>query len=181
MASVSEPSSASSAEAVAGPVLASGTEHLTRAEALSFVNNEWARVWATKASLEQRAITLITVSGVLVTLAFGFTTAITKGKGYANFDTVERAFLVVSLALFAVSALIALLVNVPKGYSVPDFRDVLGVSGVEVEGTPLSRLDGAIERAKELNDTKALRLTYAFCAQLAAIATLAVVVGIVTS
>jgi hypothetical protein len=158
-----------------------GNERFTYSDALAFVNQEWSRVWATKSSLEQRAITLITTSGVLVTLAFGFTAAVAKGTSFSNFDPAERAFLVVSLALFALSALVALTVNMPKGYSVPDFRDVLGIGGAVVEGKPLDRLDAALKAARDENDKKALRLTLAFCSQLAAIAALAVVVGIVTS
>lgn len=153
----------------------------TYADAFQFMNQEWSRTWSTKSSLEQRAITLITTSGVLVTLAFGFTAAITKGASFKNFDLTEKSFLVVSLGLFALSALIALTVNMPKGYSVPDFRDVLGITDAPIGGKPLERLDAALRNARAENSAKALRLTYAFCAQLAAVATLAVVVGIVAS
>lgn len=153
----------------------------TPTEALAFVNREWDRVWDTKSSLEQRAITLITASGVLVTLAFGFTAAVAKGAHFANFTPAERVVLVVSLALFTTSALIALIVNVPKSYPEPDFRDVLGISSDTIELTPLQRFDTALEEAHLVNDKKALRLTYAFGTQLAAIATLAVVVGMVTA
>lgn len=157
-------------------------ESFTYSDALKFENQEWARVFSTKASLEQRAITLITVSGVLVTLAFGFTAAITKAASFTNFDLTEKIFLVISLAFFALSALIALTINIPKGYSVPDFRDLLGIpTDKPIDGAPLERLHAALTSARGENSAKALRLTYAFCAQLAAIATLAVVVGIVTS
>lgn len=156
-------------------------ETFTYSDALQFVNQEWTRVWNTKSSLEQRAITLITASGVLVTLAFGFTAAVTKGTSFKNFDMTEKVFLVISLAFFALSALIALTVNIPKGYSVPDFRDVLGITTEPIDGAPLQRFNAALKNAKTENSAKALRLTYAFCSQLAAIATLAIVVGIVTS
>lgn len=157
-----------------------GTDFAYR-DALAFVNREWDRVWDTKSSLEQRAITLITASGVLVTLAFGFTAAVAKGQHFSNFTPAERIVLVISLALFASSALIALIVNQPKSYPDPDFRDILGISSTPIEGKPLQRFDIALEEAHLVNDKKALRLTYAFGAQLAAIAALAVVVGMVTA
>lgn len=119
-----------------------------------FFNREWNRVWDTKASLEQRAITLITASGVLVMLAFGFTAAVAKGTHFANFTPDERIVLVISLALFTLSALIALIVNQPKSYPDPDFRDILGISPDPIVGTPLQRFDTALEAANTLNDKK---------------------------
>jgi hypothetical protein len=158
-----------------------GDGNITFSDAFKFLNQEWNRVWSTKSSLEQRAITLITTSGVLVTLAFGFTAAVTKGKSFANFDPVERGFLVASLALFTFSALIALAVNIPKGYSAPDFDDVLGIN---VEKTfrrkPLERFDVALKAARERNNKKAQLLAVGFVFQLLAIIMLAVTVGIVT-
>ena len=150
-------------------------------DAVEFLNKEWDRVWQTKASLEQRAITLITTSGVLVTLAFGFTTAITKSKNFANFTHAEKVVLVVALAFFVVSALIALIVNLPKSYAVPNFSDVLGLSDTPMERAPLQRLTRVVELGREENNRKAIKLTLAFSAQLVGILTLGVVVGIVTS
>jgi hypothetical protein len=159
-----------------------GDGSITFSDALQFLNQEWNRVWSTKSSLEQRAITLITASGVLVTLAFGFTTAITKGKSFTNFDPVERGFLIASLALFTFSALLALGVNIPRGYSAPDFDDVLGI---DVEKPfirkPLGRFDVALKAGRERNNKKAQLLAVAFVFQLLAIIALAVTVGIVTS
>jgi hypothetical protein len=151
-------------------------------EALAFTKDEWARVWSTKASLEQRAISLITTSGVLVTLAFGFTAAVAKGNHFANFTAAERDVLIAALALFVVSAVIALTVNQPKSYAVPDFRDLLGIPlERKVEGKPLERFHAALKEGRAENDRKALRLTIAFWSQIAAIITLSVVVGLVTA
>jgi hypothetical protein len=150
-------------------------------DAFAFLNQEWNRVWSTKSSLEQRAITLITTSGVLVTLAFGFAAAVTKGKSFANFDPVERGFLIASLALFTISALIALGVNFPKGYSTPEFDDVLGINVEKVfRRKPLERFDVALKAARRRNSKKARLLAVGFFSQLLAIITLAVTVGIVT-
>jgi hypothetical protein len=150
-------------------------------DALAFLNQEWNRVWSTKTSLEQRAITLITASGVLVTLAFGFAAAVTKAKSFTNFDSVERGFLLASLAFFAISALIALGVNFPRGYSTPEFDDVLGINaGKEFRRKPLERFDVALKAARKRNSKKAQLLAVGFFFQLLAIITLAVTVGIVT-
>lgn len=148
---------------------------------MAFLNQEWNRVWSTKSSLEQRAITLITTSGVLVTLAFGFATAVTKSKSFTNFDPLERSFLIVSLALFTISALIALGVNFPKGYSTPEFDDVLGINvGKQFTRKPLERFDVALKAARGRNSKKARLLAVGFFSQLLAIIALAVTVGIVT-
>jgi hypothetical protein len=162
------------------PTPPANNSSFTFADALAFMTGEWQRVWATKESLERRAITLITTSGVLVTLAFGFTTAVAKGKGFSNFTHAERIVLVVSLVFFAFSALIALIVNLPNSHAVPDFSDVLGIGTGPISPEPLKRLDDALQAGHAENDSKAVRLTLAFCAQLIAIATLAVVVGMVT-
>jgi uncharacterized protein with PQ loop repeat len=150
-------------------------------DAKKFILSEWDRVWKTKASLEQRAITLITVSGVLVTLAFGFSTAITKSSKHANFTPAERIVLVIALALFAISAILSLVVNMPYHASVPDLSDVLRITDRVIPGAPLERLDAAIEDVKAHNYFKANLLALAFSVQLAGVATLAVVVGIVTA
>ena len=159
---------------------------LGQAGARAFVVDEWRRVWEIKASLEQRAIVLITTSGVLVTLAFGFTAAITKSGRSANFTRPERVILTVAVALFICSAITALTVNVPKGYDVPDYQDVLLPTAEHSEATvasipPDRRLLNAISVGRQLNDAKAYRLTYAFGLQLLAIATLGVVVAVVTA
>lgn len=148
---------------------------------MAFLNQEWNRVWTTKASLEQRAITLITASGVLVTLAFGFATAVTKSKSFSNFDPLERGFLIASLALFTISALIALGVNFPRGYSTPEFDDVLGINaGKTFTHKPLERFNIALKAARKRNSKKAQFLAVGFFFQLLAIIALAVTVGIVT-
>jgi hypothetical protein len=73
--------------------------------------------WNRKSSLEQRGIGVITASGVLVTLAFGFTTLIQHGRNFAALIGRERWLLVVSVALFVAAAIVALILNLPLGYS----------------------------------------------------------------
>jgi len=163
------------------PVSGQTPSRLGFTEALELVKGQWAQVWITKSSLEQRAINLITTSGVLVTLSFGFVTAVTKSHNSSNFTYSEKVVIVIALAFFAASALTALTINIPRTYQTPSLWDVLGVPSGNVESDPLSRLKTALEENNRLNDTKAMRLAGAFLLQLLAIATLAVVVGIVAS
>src|ERR1700733_11338887 len=92
---------------------------LTRGE---LVDQELVREFARKDSLERRGITVITASGVLVTLTFGFATAVAKGQHYANFTTPEKIVLDIALAFFILSAIFALLTNTPRNYGVPQIQ-----------------------------------------------------------
>jgi hypothetical protein len=154
---------------------------LTDTQAFDFLKDEWQRLWTTKASLEQRAITLITTSGALVTVAFGFSAAVTKNAKFTNFTSAERAVLVAALVLFAISAVVALWVNQPKAYEVPDFSDVLGIRTVEAAPSAIERFESVLTEGEELNNAKALWLTIAFSVQLAAIVSLIVAVALVTT
>ena len=151
-------------------------------EALDLVKKQLDQTWATKASLEQRAINLITTSGVLVTLSFGFVAAVTKGHSFSNFRYDEKVVLVIALAFFAGSALTALSINVPTTLHAPELWDIFGVPLSEpTDEEPVKRLKNALDAANEVNDAKAMKLAGAFVLQLLAIAALAIVVGIVAS
>jgi hypothetical protein len=121
---------------------------ITRGE---LVNQELAREFARKESLERRGITVITASGVLVTLAFGFATAVAKGHHYANFTTPEKIVLDIALAVFILSSLFALLTNTPRNYGVPQI-DALrsesapqGLPGEEINEQLLGKLLSMLE------------------------------------
>ena len=186
------------------------TEIFTAADARDFVVKEWQQLWDTKVSLEGRAITLITTSGVLVTLTFGFAAAVAKGKHFGTFDNAEKTALSIALGLFALSAAIALATNFPKSWAVPDFSELLGIektvlrgrSSAERQGeppktppappdpialhdftpmSPMQRLQNAIGANTELIDSKARLLAAAFLVQICAIVILAIDVGIVVS
>jgi len=132
----------------------------------------------TKASLEQRAITVITTSGVLVTLAFGFAAAITKAQNFKNFTEEERVLLVAALSLFCIAALIALLINVPKSYDSPAISDML--AGATPKAILANRVLAAVDNAREINNRRASSLALAFAAQMLAVLVLAIAVGVVT-
>ena len=97
---------------------------LTRLEAWSgydlisqTIDVESKAEWDRKSSLEQRAINIITSSGVLVTLAFGFTTLIQRGNNFQSLVGHDRWMLAVSVSLFVAAALVALFINFPLRYS----------------------------------------------------------------
>jgi hypothetical protein len=66
-------------------------------------------------SLEQRAMAVVTSSGILVTLVFGFGTFI---KGQGNFHPPLSARIILALALvsFVVATVMSLLTNRPRAY-----------------------------------------------------------------
>lgn len=78
------------------------------------------------ASLEQRAMAVVTTSGVLVSLVFGFGTLI-KGKQITSLPEAPRIFLVLALISFVVAAVIALFAIMPRNYPAESaWKKVLG-------------------------------------------------------
>jgi len=68
---------------------------------------------ARKSSIEQRGITIITSSGVIVTLLFAVTSLVTKSHTIKNFSSSEGNFLLASLVAFLAAAIVGLGVNIP--------------------------------------------------------------------
>ncbi len=69
-----------------------------------------------KASFEQRGITVITSSGVLVSLLFGIGALVTSAKGFFVSDHV-RGLLAAAVGAFALAAIAGIVVNLPLRYS----------------------------------------------------------------
>lgn len=77
------------------------------------------------ASLEQRAMAVVTTSGVLVSLVFGFGTLI-RGKQISSLPETPRNLLILALVSFVVAAVIALFTIMPRDYPVEsDWNNVL--------------------------------------------------------
>lgn len=157
---------------------------ITRAE---LVDQELKRETDRKDSLERRGITVITASGVLVTLTFGFATAVAKGQHYANFTFAEKTVLDIALALFILAAIFALLTNTPRNYGVPQI-DALKEKSIPTDSpeTPISedlllKLISMLKVARHTNDNKARALYISMYVQLLAILMLGVAVGIVVA
>jgi hypothetical protein len=85
-----------------------------------FLKDELASEETRRDSLEQRGTSVITVSGALVTLLFGLAALATKAEPTYRLTSGARAYLYVALALFVVSALLAIATNVPLPYGAVD-------------------------------------------------------------
>ncbi|MGO9779863.1 MAG: hypothetical protein ACLPKE_06350 [Streptosporangiaceae bacterium] len=75
-------------------------------------------------SLEQRAVAVITSSGVLVSLVFGFG-ALIKGQENPHLPLAARILLALALAAFVLAAVVSLLTNRPRAYKPLGVRDDL--------------------------------------------------------
>jgi uncharacterized membrane protein YbhN (UPF0104 family) len=86
---------------------------------LATIKDQLAEERATKVSLEQRGITIVTTSGVLTTLLFGFG-AFVYGQSKLHLSNEATGFLVSALVLFVLSAACGLLANQPRSYREAD-------------------------------------------------------------
>jgi hypothetical protein len=89
-----------------------------------FVKDELAAQDARKASFEQRGITVITTSGVLVTLLLGLAALSTKKADTFVLPAGADDALSIALVLFVAAAVSALLGNVPLKYDAVRPEDV---------------------------------------------------------
>jgi hypothetical protein len=83
----------------------------------SAIDNELEQARERAASLEQRAIAVITTSGVLVSLIFGFS-ALIKGREITHLPVAPKALLSIALISFVVAAFASLFTIKPRGYPV---------------------------------------------------------------
>ena len=78
------------------------------------------------ASLDQRAMAIITTSGVLVSLAFGFGTLI-RGKQITSLPLAPKILLSLALMSFVAAAIAALVTVMPRSYPVEsEWKRLLG-------------------------------------------------------
>lgn len=136
-----------------------------------------------KASLEQRALAVITTSGALVTLLFGLGALSTKQEATFDLSNFAASALAVALGLFIVAAALALRTNRPVDYQEVKPEEI---ESRLKEQPPLSEQDAiediALTRVKELrsarekNGKKAKLLQWAM--SLEVVAVLAVSVAI---
>lgn len=131
------------------------------------VRAEWAREWDRKESFERRGITVITASGVFVTLIFGFAASITKNQHFANFTHAEKVLLAVALGWFLLSGFVALATNIPARIGTVPVAKLIDSSG-----DPLPLMVEALESLRKVNKEKANQLVIAALCQLIAILTL---------
>jgi hypothetical protein len=136
-------------------------------DALDLLRGEWEREWGMKESFERRGVTVITASGVFVTLVFGFASSVTKGHHFANFTYAEKILLAVALGWFIVSGFVALSTNIPARIGT-----VPGEAFIEKPDRLMSLLVEALGSLRAVNREKANQLVVAALCQLVAILTL---------
>src|SRR4051794_11113883 len=88
-----------------------------------YIASELEDVRALKASLEERALAVVTTSGVLVTLLFALASVVTSKKNY-SIPVAARPALIVALAAFVLAAALALIVIVPSKHRGPSTADL---------------------------------------------------------
>jgi hypothetical protein len=89
----------------------------------SFIGDQLEDERSRQTSIEQRGLSVITTSGVLVTLLFGFSALVTRTTSF-QLENPARLFLEVSLISFVVAAVSGILTNWPLPYSPVDEEDL---------------------------------------------------------
>jgi hypothetical protein len=140
---------------------------------------------ARKEKLEARGVAVVTVSGTLVTLLFGLAALATRATSTYTLPNVARDLLYVALILFGVSAVLAILTNIPILYEDVDPQDVLLATSDDYwqdsEADAEQRI--AVTRANNLiwnskaNTLKAVILVSAVVVQIAAVVFVALAVA----
>jgi hypothetical protein len=130
-----------------------------------------------KASLEARALAVITTSGTLVTLITALTAVATKHRAYTTL-TGTRVLLFAALAAFLIAAALAIYGNAPfrvkeiEAASLSGFMaaDVWGQPGVEAEREIAAARHGVLVSLQTVNAVKARFLFWAAACEVLAIA-----------
>lgn len=171
---MSVPSGSSDAPGSGGEVLA------------AFVEAELKAEDSRKTSIETREISVISTSGVLVTLLFALAAVITRQGGY-SIPLVGLVAILASLVLFVAAASLGLLANAVKSYDRAKLADV--------ENTVNSELETITERAarklvsgsnlqvwksaRSKTNEKARLLRWAIIAEVAAVSALALSIAVI--
>jgi hypothetical protein len=115
-----------------------------------------------------------------VTLVFAVAALVTKFKGAKNFDAVEIAFVIASMAAFILAGLSGIWVNKPEDYGAVR-REVLedALAGESPIGEIRKQVNLAIGQARDVNAAKARRLLLAVVLQVIAVTFLVVAVIII--
>jgi hypothetical protein len=148
------------------------------------IDEQLAEERSRKASLEARGLSVITTSGVLVTLLLGFGGLVKGDKGLA-LPELAKFTLTGGLIAFVLAAAAGLYLNTPLAYvevRVEDLRIWLEPRLWEAQsvGGEVRAAEARVEvlaAARALNDRKAIVLVGAIGTEVVAIALLAVAVG----
>ena len=142
---------------------------------------------ARRTSLEQRAMAVVTSSGVLVSLVFGFG-ALLKGQGAApRLPGSSRVLLALALLAFVAAAVMSLLTNRPRDYKPFGVKASLERMVEEdwfIPADDARRLiaefrTGEVDRWRDNNKAKAAYLQWAITLECVGIALLAVAMTVI--
>ena len=138
-----------------------------------------------KASLEQRAVSVVTTSGVLVSLLAALTTLLLRNNPPRTLNVAPKALLICTLIMFVVAAVFALVANSPRdyrGFGDEDIdRMVLQWTGEKEEAVLLIADFQAslLKRTQRLNNHKAILVQWAIGLEVTAVGLLALTVALV--
>jgi hypothetical protein len=145
------------------------------------IEDQLAEERARKASLEQRAGGVITTSGAVVTLVFGFT-AVVKGSTALHIPDTARLELLVAVVLLLIAVAMALVIGLPRTYLEVEKEGLdqmvtenawINPEAVEARRTTAEANVGIILSARGVNATKATLLSAAFVLEVLGIVSLA--------
>lgn len=144
------------------------------------IDHELERERERTTSLEQRGMAVVTSSGVLVTLVFGFGTLI-RGQGGPHLPLVARVLVALALGTFIVAAVMSLFTNRPRSYRPlgvrPDLQRMVGdlwsISADSARHSIAEFRVGEVDRWRDNNKIKAADLQRAIAMECCGIGLLA--------
>lgn len=137
-----------------------------------------------KASLEQRAISVVTTSGVLVSLLVALTTLLIGKSPPRTIDPAPKALLICALVVFVTAATFALVANSPRdyrGFSDDDIDLMVARWTGEKNEAVLNVAEfqaSLLKKAQQLNDKKAGLVQWAVGSEVAGVGLLALAVAV---
>lgn len=131
---------------------------------------------ARKASIESRAISVITTSGALVTLLLGLVAVVTTKPSFTS-STTTLSLLALAALFFVSAAIIGILCNTPGNYLEIQASSLLGLTSQEAwpkDGMNARREIaearlGLLDNWQTLNQKKARTLSFAIAAEATAV------------
>lgn len=144
----------------------------------AFIAGQLARQDERKRSLESRGITVVTTSGALATLLLGFVSFTHTGQAFVLPDNAHEP-VKYALVFFTAAAVAAVLTNLPLPYGEPSaaaLKNLLGSwddTNRNSEIAVASAQTKVIEKAKAVNDFKAILLFIAVGCEVGAVAFIA--------
>jgi hypothetical protein len=148
-----------------------------------FISEQIAAEVASRASLEQRGLAVITTSGALVTLLFGLVAVLTKADSF-TLPAESRNWLKVAMVFFVVAAIAGIVTNLPiprRGARPDDLASVIQQNWADVPSSAQRAVaDSRVEILRNailLNRVKGTALVVAMTAEVGAVLFVALAVA----